>query len=279
MFAALAVAILGGVLYALHLEHFERKASGGETIGVLVALQEIRAGSPVTRDALGNRQVPRRFVEDRHVRAAQLEQILGAQSERRLEIGNWVTWDDVGTDVRDRKGLSDSVPDGLRAFTVEIDSKDFGKMVATGDRVDVLFTAERPGSTGRADANGIVVPPPSLTTVLLQNVLVMAIGTRQSSLSGEEAARSSNTANNAASQRAARDAKFVTLALSLEESVVLFHAIRFATGLSMVVRNPDDGTIITQIPVVTDLDLIRAEERSRIQIRRPPAQPRGPVRL
>lgn len=272
MLAALAVIGLGAVLYSLHLEHFEREVTGGQTLGVLVLMRDLPPGEAITREVLGTRQVPARYVEDRHVRVGQLPQVLGVATRREVGLGNWLTWDDIDADARDRAQLSEAIPEGMRAFTVLMDSEHFGQMVAAGDRVDVLFTAVVPEDPAHPRSMLERRKPPRVTTVLLQNVRVMAIGTRSVQMAPDESHPRSEDDPGAEAeerQRRAREGKFITLGVSLTEAVYLQHAREYALTISLVVRNPEDGTILTSIPVTTDLDLIEAEIRERVQRERP----------
>ncbi|MCB9613108.1 MAG: Flp pilus assembly protein CpaB [Sandaracinus sp.] len=262
LLAGISVAILGGVLFSLHLRHFEARVTGGETISVCVVTAPVEEGQAITQANLGFRDVPRFHVEDRHVRAGQLAQVLGVPAQRNLNPGYWLNWNDVGSESSRKVELSASVAEGQRAFTVELESYSFGKMVAAGDKVDILVTARRPGGTMR------------LTTVLVQNVLVLAVGQRQSSLTRGGASAEQRQAGSGRGQR------MVTLSLNLHESAVLFHALEFAERLALIVRNPEDETLITEsIPVTTDLDLVEAEIRAERQFRRPLIQPAGPERI
>lgn len=253
LFAGIAVAILGGVLFSLHLRHFETRATGGETVSVAVVTAPIEEGQAITQANLGFRDVPRFFVEDRHVRSGQLQQVLGVPAQRKLEPGYWLNWNDVGAESSRRVSLSASVAEGQRAYTIELESFNFGKMVAAGDKVDILVTARRPEGTM------------SLTTVLVQNVLVLAVGQRQTSLNrggtGESDERTSGSG---------RGQRMITLSLNLHEAAVMFHALEFADRMALAVRNPEDETLVSEnIPVTTDLDLVEAEIRAIRQYRRP----------
>ena len=56
-------------------------------------------------------------------------------------------------------------------------------------------------------------------------------------------------------------------------------ALEFADRLALVVRNPEDETLITEnIPVTTDLDLVEAQVRAERQYNRP-VIPIGPERI
>ncbi len=260
LLASLSVAILGGVLFALHLRHFEARATGGEKVTVVFVASPVEEGQAITQANLGFRQVPRFFVEDRHIRASQLPQVLGVPAQRKLNPGFWLNWNDVGAESARHVNLSHSVSDGQRAFTVELESYSFGKMVAAGDKVDVLVTARRPEGTMQ------------LTTVLIQNVLVLAVGQRQASLN--QGGRSAND-----ERGRGRGNRMVTLSLNLHESAVLFHALEFADRLALVVRNPEDETLVTEnIPVTTDLDLVEAQVRAERQYNRL-VTPAGPERV
>lgn len=255
MLAGIAIAILGGVLYSLHLRHFELHVKGGATIPVVVVTSEIRQGQGLTRSHLGLRDVPRRFLEDRHIRASQLDRVLGVPVVRPIPVGAWLNWDDVSGNIRERVTLSETLPHGQRAFTVEMESDSFGKMVAAGDRVDVLITATRPNGSTR------------ITTPLLQNVLVLAVGQRQGSRTGltqdEQAALEERERT-----QARRTHRQVTLSVNLEEATALFHALEFAERLSLIVRNPEDSSISLELPVTTDHHIVVAAEREQIQYNR-----------
>lgn len=275
LLAAASLAVLGGVLYALHLRHFEARASGFETAGVVVLLAGLEPGDTINRTDLGIRQVPGRFVEDRHVRASQLIRVLGAKVKRQMEVGSWLTWDDVDGDARESSSLSHGVPEGMRAFTVIMESSVFGQMVASGDNVDVLMSAQRP-RRNRPQPGATMEPPFRLTTVLLQNVRVLSVGQRGTGTQRRADVNRGEEGNAIEERsRAERGARFVTLEISLEDAIVLQHAIAYSELISLVVRNPLDGTIETEIPITTDLDLIEVEERARRQWQRP----RGPSKI
>lgn len=257
LLASISVAILGGVLFSLHLRHFRAAATGGETISLVYVISPINEGQAITQSALGFREVPRYYVEDRHIRAGQLAQILGVPAEGPLESGYLLNWSDVGVESSRRVHLSESLTEGQRAYTLELDSDNFGKMIAAGDKVDVLVTAIRPSGSTR------------MTTVLLQNTLVLAVGRRQASLTRTRGGDDDRSAGGGS-----RSQRMITLSLNLEESAALFHAMSFAERLALVVRNPDDETLLTEgIPVTTDIDLIAAEQRSAIQFTRPTILP------
>ena len=72
-------------------------------------LGSLGPGDTINRTDLGIRQVPARFVEDRHVHASQLVRVLGAKVKREMEVGSWLTWDDIDGDARESSNLSHQV--------------------------------------------------------------------------------------------------------------------------------------------------------------------------
>ena len=244
MLLSLAVAAVGGVMYALHLKHYQLAVIGDGKVGVIVLKTEVELGKSLTTVELGVEHVPPNFLEERHIRAVEMEEALGTPVTRPIQVGSWLTWDDVGRDVFERKGFSHSIPPGMRAFTFISLSQNLGRMVSSGDRVDVVLTATRPGSDTQ------------LTTVLVQNVMVMAVGTRIRFETGEGSVRWEQ------GDRERRGAQYVTTAVDLREAAALRHATHMRGSLLLIVRNPDDDVIIAEVPVTTDVDLTEAEQRT-----------------
>ena len=85
-------------------------------------------------------------------------------------------------------------------------------------------------SLGHGIAMKLQPPQPGgatrLTTVLLQNLLVLAVGARRTSL---------NTGRgDGDTQQSGRNNRFVTLAVNLQEATALYHALSFAERLHLV---------------------------------------------
>jgi pilus assembly protein CpaB len=133
----------------------------------------------------------------------------------------------------------------MRALTIRVgESSAFGGLLRPGDRCDVLLTALRPGSTEQ------------VTVPLLQNVLVLSVG---EDTGGPDA-------NDERQRRQGRD---VNVAVTIEQAGLLTLAGEQGT-LRLVLRNPEDVTILEGLPDTTATDLIEAEARVHIQTHRPP---------
>ena len=256
LLAALVVAALGVALFGLYMRRFEAEATGGELIAVLMTTEDMTVNAPVTEQALGIRRLPEAYVEDRHIRAADKDRIIGIRLATTVRAGQSLLWSDLETTARERRDLSTLLRPGMRALTVRAGAtSDFGGLLRAGDRVDVLLTAMRPGSS---DELQVTVP-------LLQNVLVLAVGrdTGGPDQPDEEGRRRSRE---------------VTLATTLEQASLVTHAL-LSGELQLVLRNPDDLEIREGIPETTDSDLIEPERRRRVQYRRPATMEPGIERI
>jgi pilus assembly protein CpaB len=250
LLAAIVVALVGVALFGLYMRRFETEAAGGEPIEVLMVNSDMAIGEPLTDTNVSARPLPEAYVEDRHVRVSDLRRVLGVRVNAALRANQSLLWSDLATSGSERRDLATLLREGMRAMTVRTGvTSAFGGLLRAGDRVDVLLTATRPGSV---DETRVTVP-------LLQNVLVLAVGTDTGGPDQTQADESQASAS-----RRGRD---VSLAVTLEQATMLTHA-RDRGLLQLVLRNPDDVAIVEGVPETTDTDLIEAEFRQKIQRRR-----------
>lgn len=230
------LAALGIGLLALYLHRFETEVSGGERVQLLAVIQPVPRGSVLTDEMLGVREVPVSYVESRAVKAAELAKVKGIRTAIDLDPQDSLLWTDLAIAVENRD-LSSLVQSGNRAFTVEASRNSSGNdLIRPGDYVDVLATFSGSGATARA------------TRVLLQRVLVLAVGT--------ETERQAFQAKNEKSAPALRSAS-LTLSLRLEEAQ-LVAAAREEGELSVVLRGVSDPTVLEGVPDVTPSNLVEA---------------------
>jgi pilus assembly protein CpaB len=144
------------------------------------------------------------------------------------------------------EGLAATIEPGKRAVSVPIsDSSGAGGLVQPRSHVDVLFT--RTGSMNEA-----------VTTVLLQNVVVMSIG-RNTEATAVAGAPSTSTSTSVTATRAA------TLLVTPEQAAKLEFA-RQQGKISLALRNPLDPTVEEENePVVTAEDLNIGETTRRVR--------------
>lgn len=252
---ALVVAALGAFLLFLYQQRFEREASGGERIRLLVALKPIERGKPITDDLVDTREVPQAYVEDRAIRATDKAKILGLKLGVSLQPQQTLMWTDLLGSGDERRDPATLVQPGNRAVTIRATRDDSSStaLVRPGNYVDVIAVLPQPGS---ADARSAVV--------LLQRVLVIAVGSETS----PDAIEVGNDRVRSASD------SMLTLSVTLPEAQLL--ALAADKGkLLVALRNPSDQPRPPQ-PDLPSSTLLNVIERDQIKgIRRPT----GPTRV
>jgi len=228
---SMVVALLGVGLLFLYVRRFEREASGGAPITLLVATRAIEPGTVLTEAMLAPRDVPMAYVESRAVRAAEKARVLGLRVSTRVQPQQTVLWTDMAITADDRRDLSSLVEPGMRAITVRAKnggSDRANELIRPGDRVDVVVT------TG-----GLSEREPQTSRVLMQNVLVLAVGLDTGSDSGEKRTGAS------------RDS-LLTLSLTIREAQV--ESLAAEKGrISVALRNPDDVRVVDGLADVTSV--------------------------
>ena len=237
--AAVVAAVVGGGLFWLYMVRFENEITGGEFVEVLVAERDVELDEPLTEKMLGVTRLPSLYVE-RHVRRSDLSRILGQRLSNPVKGGQSLLWTDLRASADESRDLASNVRRGMRAFTIPARSgASFGGLLRPGDRVDVLYTAERPGAGEK------------VTLPLLQNLLVLAIGSDLGD----------SVYNNDKTRGRSRD---VTVLADLKQATLLAHSLD-GGDLRLTLRNQDDVEIREGVPDTTNEDLIEAERRIRRQ--------------
>ncbi len=240
LFIALIVANLGVFLLLLYQRRFELEASGGEKVKLLIAVKRLERGKPIAEDMIATREVPIAYVDDRSIREVDKNKIIGLRVGTTVKEQNLVLWSDLATGSDDKKDLSSLVLPGYRAVSIRAARDETSiSLIKPGDYVDVITVlGGGPGGDARS------------SVVLLQRVLVLAIGTDTSPEQVDE--RAKNTVEN-----------LLTLSLTLSEAQVL--ALAAERGkIAVAVRHPDDQ----QKAGVTDINfssIVDPKERANIR--------------
>lgn len=263
LLVSLVLALLGSALLVLYMRRFERDMSGGEAVELLTLLKPVERGKTITDDVLGTRSVPLAYVEDRAIKAAERSKVLGLETSVPLYPQQLLMWTDLAITTEDRD-LSSLVQPGKRGFTVRAgtgsDDTRGNALIRPGDYVDVIATM-------RNEGDGIANADPA-SVVLLQRVLVLAVGS--------ETQATGNDATKRDSSYAQRD-KLLTLSLTLSEVQLLTLALDRGR-LSVAVRPPEDPSVQTEIPDMKASALFDTKLRANVQrVVRP--SPEGPVRI
>ncbi|MDD9945738.1 MAG: Flp pilus assembly protein CpaB [Myxococcales bacterium] len=232
----LAVASGGSLLF--YTQRFEAETSGGPKSGVLIATRDIGMGARLDRGMLGVRQVPQAYLEPRHIAVEELESVLGARMSMSVNAGESVLWSDLASMQNTRRDLSGLIEPGMRALAIHTgDTGQFAGLLRPGDRVDVVY------SSGGSMSN------PNKTVTLLQNVLVLAVG---SDTGGSSKTRSRSRA--------------VSVSVSPEQAQAIIHA-RMSGKLDVALRNPDDTLVLEGLPETGTQALRQADTRLRLSQR------------
>lgn len=250
-------AALGLVLLVVYQERFKNEASGGKPVPILVAVQDIAIGEPLTEAKLGVRNIPEAYLEDRHIRRSDIRRVIGVRVSMGIRANQAVLWTDLATSSDARRDLSSLVRTGMRAVTIRADATStFGGLIRPGDRVDVLATLNRTNSEGER-----------VTIPLLQNVLVLAAG-RDTGGEAQAARVGTSSAPPANNTSVSPDSvSQVTLSTTVEEAALLIFA-QDRGRLSLILRNPDDIAVVEGLPETGMNDLIQARGRAHAQAQR-----------
>ena len=250
LLVAMLVAALGGFLLFAYLRRFEVEASGGALVKVLSARKQIEPGTVVTDEMLTTSLVPQAYVESRAVRDSEKARILGLRVSTPVQAQQTLMWTDLAITSDDRRDLSALVQPGMRAVGVRAanDDKSFA-MIRPGDRVDVIGTMQQSNMETR------------VSTVLLQNVLVLAVGMD----TGAESA--------APREKGQERDLLLHLSLNLPEAQLL--ALAAEKGrISVALRNPDDVRVTDGLADLSSTILTEPKGRKLVQdARRTPTAP------
>ncbi|MBX3193148.1 MAG: Flp pilus assembly protein CpaB [Labilithrix sp.] len=247
LFIGIACGLVAVAMLLVYLRRVEQDASGGTKVQVLVALEVIPRGRPVTEAMLGTRDVPRAYVDERVLRAGDRDKIIGLKATSTIPIQQSLVWNDVMAVKDDQRALSALVQPGNRATPIRVHITDVLSLVHPGDFIDILCVC--------GDAKE--------STVLLQRVLVLATGM--------------DTSGGANGKEMAQRATVLTVSVSLQESQLL--AVAMEKGkLNAIVRNPNDQRITEAPADVSVTTLTDATRRQAIQSPRRKT-PTGPIEL
>ncbi len=231
MLAAAGALILGGlfIFFGVYPDAYIATETGGAPIPVIVALEDIPLGEPVAAEWLTIREIPQTYVEDRHIPASDMRELIGLPLAQSVHAGEAVLRTDLSPLSDSRRTLSGSIPTGMRALTIQaFQTALFSDLLRPGDHVDVLVTVGDP-----------VIPNQGRTAVVLENITVLAVG-RDVHATGPDAP----TTVAQAQDRSVRmgQASNVTLQVSMEQSTLLAQA-RNRGSIFLALRSPLDQLV------------------------------------
>jgi pilus assembly protein CpaB len=248
---AVVVAAVGVMLLLLYTRKFEREASGGERIRLLVAVKPIERGKVITEESLTTREVPMAYVEDRAIKEVEKAKVLGLRVGTTVQAQQTLMWTDLVTANEERRDLSSLVQPGNRAVSIKTRRDDTSTaMVKPGDYVDVIGVFQEP-TTGYADNRSAVV--------LIQRVLVLAAGYE--------------TSPDTMEKKESMQESVLTLSLTLQQAQLLALASEKAS-ISVALRNPDDPRMVEQ-PRISSSAFVSDQTVRQIVVQ----TPKGPTEI
>lgn len=251
----LAAAALGTTLFLVYARRLEIETSGGNRVDIVVAVRNLPRGTALAEEMLTTRAIPQAYVDDRAIRAIEREKVLGLKTAENVAVSQAVFWTDVVTTRDDRRDLSSLVQPGYRAVTAPFASNPTFALIRPGDFVDVLAISQRSNSELRD------------STILLQRILVLAIGNETGGATGKGKPGQSS------------QAPTLTLSLNLQEAQLLQLASQRGP-LSVALRNPNDQRVAESPPALDSRALDDPTEGDRVRaFRRHEAAARGPTRI
>jgi len=239
--AALLLAAGGAGLLFVYKQRFEAEVSGGPKVPVLVATGDIGLGERIRPEHMAVRAIPMSYVDERSVRAAEADKVVGLRVRSRIKANESILWSDLSAAGRDSRDLAGMVQPGMRAVSVPATiASAFHGLLRPGDRVDVLLTTERPGSKDR------------VTFSLLQNALVLSVG--------DDIGKSENV-----TQMGMLTTTTVSVGVSAEQAQMLAFALDRGP-LTLALRNPEDIETLEGLPETEVNDILRPQQaRARVK--------------
>lgn len=166
LMASVALVLAGFVVMYLYQEQYRVERSGGRPIDVVMAAQDIPFGEPVRAEWLATKSLPQDYVEDRHILANRIRDLIGLPLAQSVRAGETIMRTDLSALSDQQRTLSGEIPQGSRAITIlATQTSAFNGLLRPGDHVDVILTIGDPmRASGWRNA------------LLLENVAVLAIG-------------------------------------------------------------------------------------------------------
>lgn len=230
---AMTLMVAGSAMLYVYMQRFEQEVAGGSLISVVTATEDLPLGSSIRRNTLAIRAVPQKYIETRHIRASEVERIIGTKISTSVKANEALLWTDLATGQEHGRDLSSLVQSGMRAVTIPVDlGSSFSGLLRPGDRVDVLYTTQ-------TEMGSKLVP-------LLQNILVLASG------------RDTGETNDKTTD--AMLSNVVSLSVTLQQAQILAYA-KDKGKLTLTLRNPDDIAVIENLPETDSNDFLEAQKR------------------
>lgn len=207
------------------------------TMDVLCFKKDLPSGTVLSKDDLGLKTVPAIGMRGQALTAEDVTDIVGRKTIIGHRRGDVIFWADIEGGDPTAKGLSADVKRMMRAVSINCSgAASVSSMVRPNDHVDVIGTFDFEG--GNATKKNFV------TCTILQNVLVLATGTKTAKTRQREGYETGYST--------------VTLEVTPREAEMLAFAEQMKGRLVLTLRNRNDTSFEKELPKV-DFEKIRQE--------------------
>jgi pilus assembly protein CpaB len=217
----LIIAIVIGLvaLFAIH-QYVQKKEdeAAAQLKGqpVLAARMDIPAGTEITMDMLGTKEVPPQFIPAQAIQGNdQAKLVIGSKTSVAVQEGQMILWSDLATE--NHEGLSSIIPSGEGAFTASFSQGVKPELIQPSDHIDIIgtFSIPKPVQATPGSVASWRQASDLVNVVLLQNVTVLAVGQNFNVNGGTNPQNGANGGNGGGD---------LTLALDLPEAQELMFA-------------------------------------------------------
>jgi pilus assembly protein CpaB len=226
----MVLAMGAAILYLMVLTSKEKALSNAYEQGqVLIAKADIPERTVIKEDMVDTLYVPRKFMEQDAFEVktpSDIKMIANLVTRVRIPKGNQLTQSAL-ISLSPDAGLSVKIPPGYRGAIVPIDPE-MKPLIKPGDRVDILVTFDAVMADNRKE---------KVTATILQNVLVIAVGTNMGQGMNAKQAKAAGAAEDKTA--AFSEKSMVSVALNPNEAQYLALAMKQG-DLTVVMRGLGD---------------------------------------
>ena len=237
------IAVVCGLIGTFGILRFGKGSAEPETYElVLVAAENLPAGTTLTTKAMAMQKVPTHLLDPLALKESDARGVLGQKVGIDIGPGGYITSGALESSIQ--RSFAKRISHGQRALSINVSrSTGVSGLLQPGSRVDVLALFSQ---TIRAKD----VKPVAKIALLLQNVEVLAAGKTTSSLQGVVGGPATGTYST------------ITLAVTPEQAELLI-AAELHGRLFCVLRNPEDEKSVTT-PIRSLNELLDEDAINRI---------------
>jgi pilus assembly protein CpaB len=214
---SIILGLIGALLVRAYVNQTVFQQTGGNVVAVVVAADDIPAGSSIRAEQLSVSTIPQAYAQARSVHAANASFLVGQKPSVDLSKGEAIQWTEI--QLAPDETLGDRLNVDQRAVTLRVDATGaLDGMIQPGDRVDIVCQVR----SGKA---GMVMH------MVAQNMTIIAVGNRLTANTGSVAGKKDESEQNNVSS--------VTFRASPQEAMLLSYA-ETQGRIVLLLRNDKD---------------------------------------